>query len=134
MTTTNAPSGTGPTVAVTAALIDQACAAVQKAIATKQITAATIMSLLTTAMTEVEKIAGLTGAQKKELVVQVVDRLIDEIPGSTDKSAIKAAADLLLPGVIDVVVDAANGNLGLGQPAGGAGAAPCAGCSGCVLV
>jgi hypothetical protein len=70
--------------------------------------------MLTTAMAQVEAFAGMGGPEKKSLVLDLVDRLLGEIPvAQADGDAIRAAVRLLLPAVVDAVVAAAGGAFGI---------------------
>jgi hypothetical protein len=119
------------------ALADQVYDRVKSAIGTKRVSVASVTIMLTAAVAEVEKLPGLTGMQKKDLVVHVVSRLTDEIPADQeDRAAIRGAVALLLPHLVDALVAAANGQLGFGgaaaMPPAPAPAACCGG--GCALL
>ena len=110
---------------------DQIYDRVKASIAAKRISVANVTIMLTMAMVEVEKVATLTGPQKKELVIHVVSRLVDEIPAEQeDKAAITAAVALFMPSIIDAIVAASKGQFGLnaGADAGGTPAKCCALC------
>ena len=88
--------------------------AIKASIGTQSISVASVIIMITTAMVEVEKITSLTGPQKKELVIHVIGRLIDEIPSNQeDKAAIKSAFVLFAPSIIDTIVAASRGKYNL---------------------
>lgn len=98
-----------------------------------RVTAANVVLLVTLAMTAAEKAAAASGPQKKDLVLAVVNRLVDELAGADDRDSIKLAVGLLAPGIIDGVVAAAKGQLDLGGLVRRAGAGwrrafPCCSC------
>lgn len=100
--------------------------AVKAAVGARRVTVASVTIMITTAMVEAEKITALTGPQKKELVLHVVGRFVDEIPaGQEDKAAIGSAVALLGPALIDTVVAASKGQFGINAPGR---------CGRCVLV
>lgn len=83
-------------------------------IVTEKVTVSGVTIMVTAAMGAVEKIKSLNGSQKKELVLHVVNRIVGEIPADDeDKQAIQAAA-ALAPVLIDTLVNAARGGLGIG--------------------
>lgn len=101
-----------------APLADQVYNRVRSSIAAGRITVAGATIMLTAAMAEAERIRTLSGLQKKALVLHVVDRLVGEIPvGQEDREAIQAATALLLPSMIDALVAAGEGKLGIGHRA-----------------
>jgi len=102
---------------------DQIYSRVKASIGAQRVTVASVTIMITTAMVEVEKITTLTGPQKKNLVLHVTDRLVDEIPADQeDRAAIKAAVALFAPVLIDTIVAASKGQFGIN--AGLLGAAP----------
>jgi hypothetical protein len=115
---------------------DQIYAAVKASIGTRRVTVASVTIMITTAMVEVEKITTLTGPEKKELVLHVVGRLVDEIPlDQEDRAVIRSAVMLFGPAIIDTIVAASKGqfNINVGQlgPAPGNG---CCGGNGCCVL
>ena len=106
-----APNNTPPEAQKNA---DAVYNAVKTAIGTGRVTVASVMIMITTAMVEVEKFTALTGPQKKQLVIHVVDRLIEEIPATQeDKAAIKSAVDLFMPCVVDTVIAVSKSQLAI---------------------
>ncbi len=90
--------------------------AVRSAIKARRVTVASAAVIITAAMTAAEKLGGLTGPEKKALVLDAAGRVVDELPmGAEDKSALKAAVALLGPSVVDAIVAAQKGQLGLGR-------------------
>jgi hypothetical protein len=76
------------------------------------LTSGRITVIITTAMTAVARISSMSGSDKKELVLRILDRIVDDIPvDDAEKSAIRAAI-ALAPFVIDSIVAAAKGQLG----------------------
>lgn len=119
-------------------LADQVYDRVNAAIEAKHLTIVSITTLIATAMAEAEKITTLNGEQKKELVVHVVSRLVDEMPADQeDREAIRATAAVMMPSIIDAIVAAASGQFGINGGQAGAGAGAGAGttkcCKGCVI-
>lgn len=95
-------------------LADRIYAAVKSSIRTKKVTVASATAMMGVAMAEVEKVRGLSGMEKKELVIYVISKLLDEIPiNQADRDDIKAIVTGMLPSVIDAVVSAASGKLSL---------------------
>lgn len=77
-----------------------------KKIANGSVTRENILSLVTAAMVEVERIEGLAGPEKKQVVIAAVTRVCAElVPDETARLALT----LLLPGIIDALVAAAKG-------------------------
>jgi len=86
--------------------------AVRASIVDKKLTGGRVTIMITTAMTAVERLGNLSGPEKKDLVLHVLDRIVDEIPvDESEKDAIRAAL-ALAPVVIDSIVSAAKGQLG----------------------
>jgi hypothetical protein len=97
---------------------------VRAAVSAKKVTPAGVTIMVTTAMSLAERVPGLTGPQKKDLVVAAVFAVVDEAVGapgepSETRDALRAAAALLVPGIVDAVVAASKGQLGIND-----GAAP----------
>lgn len=83
---------------------------------THKISPANIMEVVTEAMMAVEKINGASGVQKKEVVMSVLEKLVDEIPASDGaKNAIESAVQLIGPAAIDAIVSASNGKYNFGH-------------------
>jgi len=77
------------------------------------VTVANLTLLIGTAMKAAEKLSGLSGPDKKELVLISLGRFVSEFADEQQAPAIRAAFDLLAPGMIDLLVSAAKGQLGL---------------------
>jgi hypothetical protein len=91
---------------------------VRAAVTAKKVTPAGVTIMVTTAMGLAERIPGLTGPQKKDLVISAVLAVVDEAVGtpgepSETRDALRAAAALLAPGIVDAVVAASKGQLGI---------------------
>jgi hypothetical protein len=98
------------------AIVDALYGQVKDRIILKDVKPSNVMIMLTYGMTAVEKQKGLTGPEKKEVVVHLVRRLVGEIPGDDeDKVALQAAVELLLPPLIDTLVAASRGKLDLNK-------------------
>jgi len=63
-------------------------------------------------MTMVEQIPNLSGPEKKDLVLSVLNQLIADVPDPQIRVELQLA-DKILPYVIDIVVAASKGQLGL---------------------
>lgn len=84
--------------------------AVTAAAAGRPVTMAGVVNLAADVLVEVERVAGLSGPQKKELALAVLARLVDAVPGPpADRDAIRFAAEAFLPAMIDSLVAAAKG-------------------------
>lgn len=68
-----------------------------------------VVSLITHVMVLAEARGNLTGSEKKELVVLLVTRLVDEIEDSSTRTALQAAVKLLLPTMIDSIIAVSQG-------------------------
>lgn len=80
----------------------------------KQITIANIVGIVTLAMQLVQQFAGVEGADKKKIVINVITRLVHEFPMSeADKAAVEAIVATTLDKTIDFVVAVANGDIDL---------------------
>jgi hypothetical protein len=108
---------------------------VRAAVSAKKVTPAGVTIMVTTAMSLAERVPGLTGPQKKDLVVGAVLAVVDEAVGtpgepSEARDALRAAAALLAPGIVDAVVAASKGQLGINDGEAPAAAVPawCAWC------
>ena len=89
---------------------------IKQSIVAEQLNQASIILIATNAMVLVERVPGLTGLERKELVLQVLRKLIGDLV--TDPAA--AAALLLvvnnvLPTAIDQIVAATNGKLDINK-------------------
>lgn len=77
-----------------------------------------IINIITFVMTLVERKQGLSGPEKKELVISLVEHFLAEATkGSSDeeKLALQAAVQLLLPPMIDSIVSATRGQLDINR-------------------
>ena len=93
-------------------LVGQLCAEVKKAVDLQTITPESIFKMLMSVMGLVERQKQLSGPQKKQAVIDVVNRLVDEIPAEAEeKAAIMSAIQLLLPSLIDTIVSVSLGEL-----------------------
>lgn len=89
-----------------------------KAIFSKKIKPANVLLLVTYTMQTVERIGGLSGPQKKELVMECLQTLVEEIPfDAEDRAAIQVAVSTLAPAIIDTLVAAAKGQYDFGKMA-----------------
>lgn len=80
----------------------------------KQITVANIISIVTLAMQLVQQFAGVSGANKKKIVVNVINRIVGEFPMSdADRAAVQAIVATTLDQTIDFIVGVANGDIDL---------------------
>lgn len=86
--------------------------AVRASIVDKKLTGGRITIMITTAMSAVERLGNLSGPEKKDLVLHVLDRIVDEIPVEESEKDAICAALALAPFVIDSIVSAAKGQLG----------------------
>lgn len=99
----------------TDALVEDVYGTVKKTFNHK-ISPANVVVLITKTMRVAEKVRGATGPEKKDIVLEVIERLVNELPtGEDDKDAIMTAVHLFAPGIIDAVVSAAKGQLDLGK-------------------
>lgn len=73
----------------------------------------TVMSLVMTTIATVEHIRGASGAQKKEVAIEVIERFVGDIDDDDTRAAVKSAVRVLGPHIIDGLVSAANGKLRL---------------------
>ena len=80
------------------------------------VTVANAINIITYTMAAVERTKNMSGPEKKEAVVFVITRLVDEIPvEQEDKAAIQSAVRLLLPGLVDSIASAAKGQLDINK-------------------
>ena len=90
--------------------VDQIYSQIKSSFITKNVTVGSIALILTTAMSGAEHLTGLSGPQKKQLVIYTVNRLLEEVPiDATEKTTIQ----LLIPSVIDMVISATKHQLDL---------------------
>ncbi len=87
---------------------------IKKAVQDKKINADVILNITMLSIIFVETHKNLTGEQKKSLVLQAIRRLVDEAPLEPQtRSNLDLVVQLTLPGFIDGIIDASNGNLKL---------------------
>jgi len=89
---------------------------VKKFIKDRHFTADSIMRLAVTVMSVVEQWhkSDMTGADKKELVLTLVQKLVLEIPMGDEDRAIVSKAMSMLPAVIDLIILSSKGKIDLG--------------------
>lgn len=98
-------------------LVARVYAAVRGVVATKTITPAGAIRLIEAAMSFIERLPALDGAEKKRVVLDVVECLLGELPADQeDAEAVRAAVRLLAPSIIDGIVSAASGATGINAP------------------
>ena len=96
--------------------VDNVYAQLKSMIKNKTVDISNLMSIVTITMQLVEQISGLTGAQKKDMVMQLMNRLIDDVPmDDTNKAALRAILTTTVNAAIDFVVSVANGEINLVQ-------------------
>ncbi|CAH6420193.1 Hypothetical protein UVM_LOCUS74 [uncultured virus] len=99
---------------------DRLFSAVKQSVASRKLSPSNIVIVATQAMQLVERSTALSGPEKKELVVSVLERLIDELPTVAPQDA-NDYRDLLmfvkvsLPSVIDAIVAASRQKLSLNK-------------------
>lgn len=93
-------------------LFDQA----QKIVEKRGLNMKNIVFIVTHLMQVVEKMEGLSGPDKKELVIDVIDKII-EISDLDDelKSSLQTFIDSTLPSTIEVIVSASKNQLNLNK-------------------
>jgi hypothetical protein len=97
-------------------LVDQVYDDVRKSIVNKTFSATNFIVLVTIVMQVVEKLAELSGPEKKEIAIRVIKRLIMEIPmPENEKEAIAIIVETTLSKSIDYIIMAANGELDFGK-------------------
>jgi hypothetical protein len=85
---------------------------VKRLVDAQTITVASVVGTLTTIMVEIESLGGLTGPQKKAAAMQVLNRLIDEMPADAEEvPLIRGAVALLGPTIIDNLIAASKGQI-----------------------
>lgn len=83
--------------------------------------ASDVVSLVSETMEAIEVLrvedgGTISGPKKKKIAVEVINRLLDEIPdGASDRALIVSAGKMLAPGIIDVVTAAFKGQVKLGE-------------------
>jgi hypothetical protein len=98
------------------AMSAQVLAQVKQAIVGRTFTATTFITLVTLVMQSVEKVVELSGPEKKQVAINVIKQLVQEIPMSeADKTVVLTIIDTTLPKIIDFIVSAANGEFDFAQ-------------------
>jgi len=91
-------------------IFDELYAKIKGMIANKEFNAGNWISLVTMSMEMVETIPHLTGHQKRELVVDLVTKLVGEIPMAEEqRKLVQSILSTALPVIIDVVCDSSLG-------------------------
>ena len=91
-------------------VFDRCYSQVKKLVEGQKITTANVINLLTTSMEVVEEVPNLSGPDKKELTILIVNKLIEETELSDeDQDAIQAIVTRALPFIVDVVIAASRG-------------------------
>jgi hypothetical protein len=88
-----------------------------------RVQASNVIGLLTYVMAVVEKQKSLSGPEKKEVAINLVERLAGEIPGDGGV-ALQTAVRFLLPPFIDTIVAATRGQLDINRASAGC-CSPC---------
>ena len=85
---------------------------VKSTLGSQKITATSIIVIANSLMQIIEKYEGLTGNQKKMLVIDTIKRVINEtMDDEIERMNLIVIADMTLPTVIDTLVSAINGDL-----------------------
>lgn len=72
-----------------------------------------LIKMVTIAMKLVDGYKDLTGAQKKQIVTSIISRISTElVKDEKTSSEVKLFIETILPTMIDVIIDAARGELG----------------------
>ena len=80
------------------------------------ITVANTVNIITHTMVTVEKIRGMSGSEKKETVIFIINQLVDEIPiEQENRKAIQGTISLFLPDLIDSIASVAKGQLDINR-------------------
>ena len=90
-------------------LVEQVYKQVVRSIRKRKISVGDISLLVVNVMGAVEKLRYLSGQEKKELVVEVVDMIVENFVGEEDKDAVSLAVRTILPSLIDTVVQVSKG-------------------------
>jgi hypothetical protein len=86
-------------------LIDALYAQIRGRVVLKDVRASNVMTIIMYTLKAAEKQQQLTDAEKKEVVVSLVNRLVGEIEGEAgDVMALQSAVVLLLPNLIETLV------------------------------
>jgi hypothetical protein len=85
---------------------------IKSMVGTNKVTGANIVGLLVSAMQAVELYKGLTGDQKKALVLNALNQLIDAtVSDPVEAAGLKTLVDVTLPVLINVLVSIDNGEI-----------------------
>lgn len=91
-------------------IFDELYAKIRGIIANKEFNAGNWISLVTMSMEMVETLPHLTGHEKRDLVVDLVTKLVGEIPMAENQRVIvQSILSTALPVIIDVIVDSSLG-------------------------
>lgn len=103
-----------PTIDTHSALFNEIYDKIKAAVIGRTINASNLASIAVTAMQIVEAYPKLLGYQKKELVINIICKIIVDLPVTDDtEMLLLSTAKAVLPMLIDTVVAAANGQLTL---------------------
>ena len=103
-----------PTAESVSTLFDQAYAKVKELVRAKEFNAGNWFSLVPLVMEIVEEARDLHGAQKKALAVDLLAKLVCEIPMSdADRALVKTVISTALPLMIDTIVASSLGELAI---------------------
>ena len=94
-------------------LFEQVYEAIIAEIDERDFTAADLMHFATLAIQLVDKYPELSGPAKKDMVVRLAERIVQDYVPEEEKDTVLAAVRLLLPGIIDTVIAATKGQLGI---------------------
>ena len=98
------------------ALSLEVLAQVKAAIVGRHFTATTFITLVTLVMQFVEKLVHVTGPEKKQVAINVIKQLVQEIPiEESQRQIIQTIVDTTLPKIIDFIISAANGEFDFTQ-------------------
>lgn len=87
---------------------------IKSLVVNRRLDAGTLIEITTHAMSVVEQYPNLSGPSKKAVVLGVVSRIVDEVPvDDSTKNILNTTIQLVLPTVIDKLVDFANYGGGL---------------------
>lgn len=91
-----------------------------KNVVSSKLTAANVTVLLVDVMRAVEQISQsrpMTGPEKKALALDVIGQLVEDLAPADQKEIIGSVVEALGPGIIDAIIAAAKGQLGLAEAA-----------------
>lgn len=97
----------------TADIAQQLYLHLKKIVANKKVDANSILNVTLSAMLFVESYKTVTGEQKKEMVLQAIERVVNEIPNlePETRANLNLVMKLTLPGFIDNIIKVNNGEL-----------------------